>query len=141
MKKFIKVSSFTIGLISLLSLAAFAREGQPRAFDVTNYRMDVQLSPDEQKLGATVDVDFSPLEDSRTVAFELNGSLKIERSRASPVDAGHDDRHADQKQNVGRQPTTAQPIRSPLSRTRSASPISARASGSIWATPSRKERP
>ncbi|MDQ3747437.1 MAG: hypothetical protein M3367_00250, partial [Acidobacteriota bacterium] len=46
--------------------------------DVTNYQMDVQLLPDENKLNATVDVNFTPAEDTRTVSFELNGSLKIE---------------------------------------------------------------
>jgi aminopeptidase N len=40
--------------------------------------MDVVLSPSEHKLNANVDVTFKPLEDTRSVAFELNGSLKID---------------------------------------------------------------
>ena len=64
--------------IFVFSVAAFAQQIQRTPFDVTNYRMDVQISPDENKLNATVDVDFVPLEDTRTVSFELNGSLKIE---------------------------------------------------------------
>jgi hypothetical protein len=40
--------------------------------------MDVQISPVENRLNATVDVQFTPLADSRTVEFELNGSLKVE---------------------------------------------------------------
>ncbi len=66
------------GLICVLAFAAFAQQIQRAPFDVTNYRMDVQLSPDANKLDATVDVDFTPTEDTRTVSFEMNGSLKIE---------------------------------------------------------------
>lgn len=66
------------GLICVLAFAAFAQQIQRTPFDVTNYRMDVQLLPDENKLNATVDVDFTPLEDTRTVSFELNGSLRVE---------------------------------------------------------------
>lgn len=78
MKKFIKVSFYTIGLISLLSLAAFAQKVAHAPFDVTNYQMDIQLVPSEQKIVASVDVQFTPLADSRSFDFELNGSLKID---------------------------------------------------------------
>jgi len=40
--------------------------------------MDVTLQPAENKLIATADVSFIPLEDIRSVAFELNGSLKVD---------------------------------------------------------------
>ena len=78
MKKFIKVSFYTIGLISLLSLAALAQKVSHAPFDVTNYQMDVQLVPGEQKIVASVDVSFTPLADSRSFDFELNGSLKVD---------------------------------------------------------------
>ena len=55
-----------------------AQQIQRSPFDVTNYQMDVQIVPNENKLNATVDVNFTPLEDTRTISFELNGSLKIE---------------------------------------------------------------
>ncbi len=62
-----------------LSLAAAAQQQVKRsAFDVSNYVMDIQLVPGENKLNATVDVNFTPLEDTRSVTFELNGSLKVE---------------------------------------------------------------
>ena len=64
--------------VSLLSLPAFAQQAQRAPFDVTHYQMDVSLVPIERKLNATVDVSFTPLADTRTVVFELNGSLKIE---------------------------------------------------------------
>lgn len=69
-----------LGLSAIvLSAGVFAQQQVQRApFDVTNYKMDVQIVPDDNKLNATVDVSFTPEEDTRTVSFELNGSLKIE---------------------------------------------------------------
>lgn len=63
---------------AFLSLPVFAQAVKRAAFDVTHYTMDVALSPNERKLNATVDVIFVPQEDTRSVAFELNGSLKID---------------------------------------------------------------
>lgn len=82
MKNFREESIFrafgVILAVSLFSYLTNAQQVQRARFDVSNYVMDVQLVPDESKLNATVDVNFMPLEDTRTVAFELNGSLKIE---------------------------------------------------------------
>ena len=60
------------------SAPAFAQQIQRTPFDVTNYQIDAQLEPGENKLSATADVSFVPKEDTRTVAFELNGSLKLD---------------------------------------------------------------
>ena len=91
MKNFNKLVFQIFGLVLLLVSAGLAQQVQRSTFDVTNYRMDVALSPDDQKLSATVDVDFAPLEDTRTVAFELNGSLKIDTitrvNAATPITA------------------------------------------------------
>ena len=68
--------------------ATFGQQIQRADFDVTNYKMDVQLSPNENKLTATVDVSFIPKTDTRNVAFELNGSLTIEsiaKLNAQPI--------------------------------------------------------
>lgn len=71
--------AFGLGAAVLVfSFAALAQQIQRAPFDVTNYRMDVQLAPGDNRLSATVDVDFVPAADTRTVEFELNGSLKIE---------------------------------------------------------------
>ena len=64
--------------LALFSVAAFAQQVKRPSFDVTNYQMDVALAPSENRLNATVDVNFIPLEDTRSVTFELNGSLKVE---------------------------------------------------------------
>ena len=67
------------GLIAFLfSFAAFGQQIQRAEFDVTDYKMDVSLTPNENKLAATVDVSFVPKTETRNVAFELNGSLVIE---------------------------------------------------------------
>ena len=68
----------TAVLTAFLSLPLFAQAVKRAAFDVTNYTMDVSLAPSERKINATVDVSFTPLEDTRSVAFELNGSLKVD---------------------------------------------------------------
>jgi aminopeptidase N len=52
--------------------------GARARFDVTNYRLEVELTPDQNFLAASGDVMFTPLDNTRTVVFELNGSLKIE---------------------------------------------------------------
>ncbi|MDQ6785192.1 MAG: tetratricopeptide repeat protein [Acidobacteriota bacterium] len=83
MKNFREIVVQTLGLVLVVFLFTFISTAQQQqvqhaAFDVTNYRMDVTLAPSENRLSATVDVDFIPLEDTRTVSFELNGSLKID---------------------------------------------------------------
>ena len=78
MTKFI-TSGFKIALFAtVFTLPIMAQAVKRTPFDVTNYVMDVSLLPAERMLKATVDVAFTPLEDTRSVSFELNGSLKIE---------------------------------------------------------------
>src|SRR5215207_8860003 len=52
--------------------------GQRARFDVTNYRIIAELDPNQHLLTAGADVTFTPLDNTRSVVFELNGSLKIE---------------------------------------------------------------
>jgi hypothetical protein len=78
MKKFIKFSFKIFAALSVLALGAFAQQVQHAPFDVTSYQMDIQIVPFEQKIVATVDVGFTPLADTRSVDFELNGSLKVD---------------------------------------------------------------
>ena len=47
-------------------------------YDVTNYRIEVQLSPNEHLLRAGADVTFTPQEPTRSIVFELNGSLHVD---------------------------------------------------------------
>lgn len=47
-------------------------------FDVTNYRIEAQLIPEQHILRAGADVTIVPLEPTRSIVFELNGSLHVE---------------------------------------------------------------
>jgi aminopeptidase N len=47
-------------------------------FDVTNYRIEAELRPTEHLMRATGDVTFTPQDATRSVVFELNGSLKVD---------------------------------------------------------------
>lgn len=78
MTKFISTGFKIAFFLTLLMLPVLAQGIKRTPFDVTNYVMDVSLVPAERRLNATVDVAFTPLEDTRSVSFELNGSLKIE---------------------------------------------------------------
>ena len=70
--------SLQIAVVLALSAAVFAQAAKRSAFDVTNYVINAELSPIDNKLTATADVTFVPTETTRTVAFELNGSLKVD---------------------------------------------------------------
>jgi len=78
MKKIIRSVQLAAVVLTVFSIAGFSQTVKRTPFDVTNYVMDVTLVPAERRLNATVDVAFTPLEDTRSVSFELNGSLKID---------------------------------------------------------------
>src|ERR1051326_1216042 len=56
--------------------------GQRARFDDTNYHIIAELNPQQHLLTASADVTFTPTENTRTVVFELNGSLKVESVRS-----------------------------------------------------------
>lgn len=47
-------------------------------FDITHYRIEAQLIPDQHMLRAGADITVVPLEATRSLVFELNGSLRVE---------------------------------------------------------------
>ena len=76
-----------IGLMAALAVLTLALAGkaqqpapQPAAsrFDITHYRIEAQIIPEQHVLRAGADVTFIPLDATRSVVFELNGSLKVE---------------------------------------------------------------
>jgi len=67
-----------LGLLASASGQQPAPQQAASRFDVVNYRIEAQLIPDQHLLRAGADVTFTPLESTRSVVFELNGSLKIE---------------------------------------------------------------
>ena len=78
-KRFFPSLVLVSAVIFLSVFSVLAQQQVQRApFDVTNYRIDAQLVPSENQLQAVADVTFTPQAETRTVAFELNGSLKVE---------------------------------------------------------------
>ena len=73
-----------LSLAFLVSLAVVGSAQQPAPqqpasrFDVTNYRIEAQIIPDQHLLRAGADITFIPLDATRSVVFELNGSLKVD---------------------------------------------------------------
>ncbi|HXC72620.1 MAG TPA: M1 family aminopeptidase, partial [Pyrinomonadaceae bacterium] len=73
-----------MAVLAVLTLALPARSQQPTPqqtagrFDVTHYRIEAQIIPEQHLLRAGADVTFVPQDATRSVVFELNGSLKVE---------------------------------------------------------------
>jgi aminopeptidase N len=65
-----------------LALAGKAQQPAPQQaasrFDITHYRIEAQIIPEQHMLRAGADVTFTPLDATRSVVFELNGSLKVD---------------------------------------------------------------
>jgi aminopeptidase N len=77
---FSRTGALTVALLCLFLTSASAQQAAPAGsrYDVTNYRIEAQLIPAEHLLRAAADVTFTPLEATRSVVFEINGSLKVE---------------------------------------------------------------
>ncbi len=67
-----------IGLSAGISAQQPAPQQAASRFDVTNYRIEAQIIPDQHMLRAGADITFVPIDATRSVVFELNGSLKVE---------------------------------------------------------------
>ena len=78
MNKIIRSGLAIAAFLTVFSISGFSQKVKRTPFDVTNYVMNVSLVPAERRISATVDVAFTPLEDTRGVEFEMNGSLKID---------------------------------------------------------------
>ena len=92
-------STFVAAVTAVVYVLVGAQTATPPRvkYDITNYKIDAQLAPSNNRLQNTVDVTFATQEDTRTLVFELNGSLKIEsitrlnavqNSTAAPTRAG-----------------------------------------------------
>ena len=75
------VSAIAAILLICATSATLKAQQAPAAgsrFDVTSYRIEVQLHPEDHTLRAGADVTFVPQEATRSVVFELNGSLHVD---------------------------------------------------------------
>lgn len=71
-----------VAILFVIALTASAQQAAPQQaathFDVTSYRIEAQLIPDQHMLRAGADITVIPQEATRSLVFELNGSLKVE---------------------------------------------------------------
>src|SRR5687768_12743807 len=71
-------------LIAIFALVIPAGAQQPAPqpagvrYDITNYRIEAQLIPEQHILRAGADITLIPQEPTRSLVFELNGSLRVE---------------------------------------------------------------
>ena len=66
-------------LVAASAISAQQPAQQPGSrYDITNYRIEAQIIPEQHVLRAGADVTVLPLEATRSLVFELNGSLKVE---------------------------------------------------------------
>ncbi len=74
------VSSVVVVLFvtALVSAQQPAPQQAASKFDITNYRIEAQLIPEQHMLRAGADISVIPLEPTRSLVFELNGSLRVE---------------------------------------------------------------
>ncbi|HEY0431850.1 MAG TPA: M1 family aminopeptidase [Pyrinomonadaceae bacterium] len=78
------ISKQLFSLVALVVLAATAAAQQPAPqqaatrFDIVSYRIEAQLIPDQHMLRAGADIVVIPQEATRSLVFELNGSLRVE---------------------------------------------------------------
>ena len=73
---------FSLALLVCVARVGAAQQPAPQQvasrFDVTNYRIEAQIIPDQHLLRAGADITLIPLDATRSVVFELNGSLKVD---------------------------------------------------------------
>ena len=78
MRDFFRTAVVAAGIVAAATVFTPAQQVKRSAYDVSGYVIDATLQPAENRLAATADVTFTPLEDTRSVIFELNGSLKVD---------------------------------------------------------------
>jgi len=98
-------------VVSALALTLAIRETSAQKgtadFDVQHYKIDAELIPAEQVIKSRAEVRFVPQTDTRSVVFEMNGSLTIKsitRADAPPPTVAAE-KPAMAKPTVGRQTT------------------------------------
>lgn len=78
MKRFFNSFFAAAVVLAALATAASAQQVKRTPFDVSSYLIDAQLNPIENKLTASTSVTLTPQEETRSLTFELNGSLKVD---------------------------------------------------------------
>lgn len=66
-----------LGMLFALASTALAQTEQLPPIDITNYKINAELSPDAHTLKAQAIVKFKALKQTQSAVFEMNGSLTI----------------------------------------------------------------
>jgi aminopeptidase N len=73
---------FSLAALVVIATTANGQQPAPQQaatrFDITSYRIEAQLIPDQHMLRAGADITLTPQEATRSLVFELNGSLRVE---------------------------------------------------------------
>jgi tetratricopeptide (TPR) repeat protein len=72
------ITALLLAGMSYLASGAAAQKGVAD-LDVQHYKIDAELVPSQQLLRARTEVKFTPLTETRSAIFEMNGSLTIKR--------------------------------------------------------------
>lgn len=78
MRKTFRRGAWAIILAFSLGVVGIAQKGATD-YDVRHYKIEAELTPSAQLLRARTEVTFAPTSETRSVIFELNGSLTIKR--------------------------------------------------------------
>src|SRR5215813_2616161 len=78
MRKIFSLGMFAI-MVSALALTGAGQRSGATDIDVQHYKIDAELIPASQSLKARAEVRFVPQTETRSVVFEMNGSLTISR--------------------------------------------------------------
>ena len=70
----------TAALAVLLVCTAFAQSPDRRGrIDIQKYTIDADVNPRTQSIAATAKIDFTPLDNTNDVTFELNSALSVSK--------------------------------------------------------------
>src|SRR5262245_24251447 len=78
MKKIFLLGMSTFAALAFGLMQVNAQKGAT-GIDVQHYKIDAELVPASQLLRARAEVRFVPLGETRSVIFEMNGSLAVKR--------------------------------------------------------------
>src|SRR4029079_18887549 len=67
------------GVVALATTSPAVAQDRRTRIDATHYTIDAEINPATQTLTAQVQVQFTPLDNTSSVAFELNNALNVSR--------------------------------------------------------------
>ncbi len=69
-----------IYLLFVFAALGWAQEKQAASIQVQKYTIDADINPRTQAISATAKIDFTPLDNSNDISFELNNALTVSKA-------------------------------------------------------------